>query len=88
MIWCRKCDQQMTLIMTTKIHLYYGEIAHNYYIYSMITTIECPPGWLSGELVRFMTWWSGRNFFPAYFHLSPLLKHVRKVVGGFGKKFV
>ena len=28
------------------------------------------------------------NFSPAYFHLSPLLKHVRKVVGGFGKKFV
>ena len=27
------------------------------------------------------------NFlFPAYFRLSPLLKHVRKVVGGFGKK--
>ena len=25
-------------------------------------------------------------FFPAYFHLSPLQKHVRKVVGGFGKK--
>ena len=26
------------------------------------------------------------TFFPAYFHLSPLQKHVRKVVGGFGKK--
>ena len=26
-----------------------------------------------------------RNFFPAYFRLSPLLKHVRKVVNGFGK---
>ena len=25
-------------------------------------------------------------FFPAYFRLSPLQKHVRKVVGGFGKK--
>ena len=25
-------------------------------------------------------------FFPAYFHLSPLQKHVRKVVGGFGRK--
>ena len=24
--------------------------------------------------------------FPAYFRLSPLQKHVRKVVGGFGKK--
>ena len=29
-----------------------------------------------------------RTFFPAYFRLSPLLKHVRKVVGGFGKKIV
>ena len=29
---------------------------------------------------------SRRNFFPAYFRFSPLLKHVRKVVGGFGKK--
>ena len=25
-------------------------------------------------------------FFPVYFRLSPLQKHVRKVVGGFGKK--
>ena len=27
-----------------------------------------------------------RLFFPAYFRLLPLQKHVRKVVGGFGKK--
>ena len=27
-----------------------------------------------------------QTFFLAYFRLSPLLKHVRKVVGGFGKK--
>ena len=27
-----------------------------------------------------------RLFFPAYFRLSPLQKHVRKVVRGFGKK--
>ena len=27
-----------------------------------------------------------RLFFLAYFRLSPLQKHVRKVVGGFGKK--
>ena len=25
-------------------------------------------------------------FFPTYFRLSPLQKHVKKVVGGFGKK--
>ena len=29
-----------------------------------------------------------RTFFPEYFRLSPLLKHVRKVVGGFGRKVV
>ena len=51
------------------------------------------PGWLSGERVGLMNWWLWvrdpveANFFPAYFfRLSPLLKHVRKVVGGFGKK--
>ena len=27
-----------------------------------------------------------RTFFPAYFRLLALQKHVRKVVGGFGKK--
>ena len=32
--------------------------------------------------------WLRRTFFPAYFRLSPLLKHVRKVVDGFGKKIV
>ena len=30
--------------------------------------------------------WLRRLFFPVYFRLSPLQKHVRKVVGGFGKK--
>ena len=30
--------------------------------------------------------WLRRLFFPAYFRLSPLQKHVRKVVSGFGKK--
>ena len=48
------------------------------------------PGWLSGEhrthdvVVGSLR----RTFFPAYFRLSPLLKHVRKVVGGLGKKVV
>ena len=27
-----------------------------------------------------------QTFFPAYFRLSPLQKHVRKAVDGFGKK--
>ena len=49
-------------------------------------------GWLSGERVRLMTWWLlvrspvEVTFLPAYFPLSPLKKHVRKVVRGFGKK--
>ena len=30
--------------------------------------------------------WLRQLFFPAYSPLSPLQKHVRKVVGGFGKK--
>ena len=49
------------------------------------------PGWLSGVSD------SGpggcefdprlrRTFFPAYFRISPLQKHERKVVSGFGKK--
>ena len=50
-------------------------------------TAEPRPGGC-GERVRLMIWWLRRNFFTAYFHLSPLLKHVRKVVSGFGKKFV
>ena len=29
-----------------------------------------------------------RNFFPTYFRPSPLPKHMRKVVGGYRKKFV
>ena len=54
--------------------------------------LEAPPGWSSGEHVRLLVvefkTQLRRNFLPAYFHLSPLMKHVRKVVGGFGKKFV
>ena len=51
-------------------------------------------GWLSGERVGHR---SGgceldprlkRTFFPVYFYPSPLQKHVRKVVGGFGRKVV
>ena len=46
---------------------------------------KAPPGWLSGERVGLMTPLR-QLFFPAYFRLSPLQKHVRKVVGGFEKK--
>ena len=53
-----------------------------------------PPGWLSGEHVGLMTWWLRvpslvkATFFLVYFRLSPLQKHVRKVVGGFAKRSV
>ena len=55
--------------------------------------MQAPPGWLSGECVGLMT--TGgcefdprlrRLFSPAYFRLSPLQKHVRKVFGSFGKR--
>ena len=38
-----------------------------------------PPGYDFDTRLR-------RTFCPAYFHLSPLQKHERKVVGDFGKK--
>ena len=50
---------------------------------------------LGGSVVSVSDSWPGgcefdprlrRLFFPAYFRLSPLQEHVRKVVGGFGKK--
>ena len=56
--------------------------------------LGAPPGLLSGELVGLMTWWFEfdtrlrRTFFQVYFRLSPLLKHVRKVIGDFLKKVV
>ena len=59
-----------------------------------VDLLVAPPGWLSGKRVglgpggcEFKTRLR-RTFFPAYFRLSPLLKHLRKVVGGFGKKVV
>ena len=65
----------------------------------MVTSVPLAPftpgtltGWLSGERVGLTTGWLcvrypvDVNFFLADFRLSPLLKHVRKVVGGFGKK--
>ena len=48
-----------------------------------------------GSVVRLSDSWPGgcefdprlrQLFFLVYFRLSPLQKHVRKVVGGFGKK--
>ena len=55
-------------------------------------SFDAPPGWLSGEHVGLMTGGCEfdsrlrRTFFPAYFRLSPLQKHVRKVVCGFEQK--
>ena len=44
---------------------------------------EAPPGWLSGEYVRLLTWWLrvqslGEATLFVFFRLSPLHKHVRK----------
>ena len=45
------------------------------------------PGWLRGEHFGLMTWCLFVQFpVEVYFRLSPLQKHVRKVVCGFGKK--
>ena len=54
-----------------------------------ITIFATQPRWLSGKRVglsdcEFDTWLR-QTFFPAYFCLSPLWNHVRKVVVGFGK---
>ena len=48
---------------------------------SMVSMSDSGPGGC-----EFHTWLR-KIFFPAYFRFSPLLKHVEKVVGGFGRKF-
>ena len=62
----------------------------NSQVYLTLYQTTAPPGWLSGERVGpggcVFDPQLRRLFFPAYFRLSPLQKHVRKVVGGFGKK--
>ena len=51
-----------------------------------------PPGWLSDELVRLMTWWlwvrspDEATFLCGVFWPLTSAEHVRKVVGGFVKK--
>ena len=57
------------------------------------TKYQAPPGWLSGVSdlrsgsCEFETQLR-QAFFLAYFRLLPLLKYLRKVVSGFGKKVV
>ena len=66
-------------------------------LYSKINFIlsrQALPRWLSVEHFGLMTWWLRvwdlveDKFLSSVFCLSPLLKHVRKVVSGFGKKIV
>ena len=60
------------------------------------TIFESPlPGWLSGEHVGVMTCWlcirdlAEPRFLSGIFSLlTSAAKHVRKVVGGFGEKYV
>ena len=55
---------------------------------------HAPPGCLSGQLVRPMTWWLWvrypveASFLCGFFRFPPLPKHVSKVVAGLGKKVV
>ena len=73
-----------------------GEIACNkqFLLFSQRFPLYMAPR-LGGSVVSVLDSWLGgcefdprlkRLFFPANFRLSPLQKHVRKVVGGFGKK--
>ena len=54
----------------------------------LTTVCSGPARWHSGERVGCCEFDSRlrRTSFPTYFRLSPLQQHVRKVVGGFGKK--
>ena len=63
--------------------------------YSSINILDCSMPRSGGSVVSVSDSWPGgcefdprlrQLFFPAYFRLSPLQKHVRKVVDGFGKK--
>ena len=73
-------------IVTPLLLIYTVTIPSFIYIVMLFSLIydvnSAPHGWLSGGC-EFDT---RLTFFPAYFRLSPLLNHVRKVVGGFGKK--
>ena len=69
--------------------------SHGNRIHLSLTTVYLGLPHPGGSVVSVSDWWPGswefdprlrRLFFSAYFHLSPLQKHVRKVVGGFGKK--
>ena len=61
-------------------------LIHVYYTVFGNLLEGAPPGRLSGERVPRFDPRLRRHFFPAYFRLSPLQKHVRKVVDSFGKK--
>ena len=58
--------------------------------------LKSPPAWVAQVVSVSNSWPDGCEFDPqlrglfflAYFRLSPLQKHVRKVVSGFGKKLV
>ena len=83
---CKKVNLDISnncVSLTLQLVCYVSIISDNSLYFS---DPSAPPGWLSGERAGLMTWWSWRTFFPAYPRLSPLQKHVRKVVCNFGKK--
>ena len=79
----------ITEIMLKMVLLYTSyAVSHSYpsrafCLAGMAQWLVCQTPWLGGtEFVPRLR----RTFFPAYFHLSPLQKHVRKVESGFGRK--
>ena len=58
---------------------------------AIVPSTSCPgrvAQWRSCRTHGLLVVNSRRGFLPAYFSLSPLLKHFRKVVSGFGMKVV
>ena len=73
----------------------FSHLKQDFFFWKRQTVLSRDMLLFSGSVVSVSDSWPGgcefdprlkRLFFPAYFRLSPLQKHVRKVVGGFGKK--
>ena len=87
--WCGK-QEVNTFLWWRKVSSHHSRLLSIHKTY-----FEQVPPLLCGSVVSVSDSWPGgcefdprlrRTYFPAYFHLSSLQKHVRKVVGGFWKK--